>query len=127
MNTKYKFRRTYVGGSKQNEIKILNSITDDNSVIEWLKLKINMIEYFNDYLDVIFSWSKFFMVINTLILFLYLFFINILPILLILITTFIIILALMRLHNKVIKEYNFCLSIISSKISQISDLDINKN
>jgi len=54
-----KFKRTYVGGSKQRELKIFNKVQgldDSNSETDWLEYRRIFTQYSYDLLMVLMSW-----------------------------------------------------------------------
>jgi len=60
---KLKFKRTYIGGSKKNEQKILNDVQgqkNDNSDCNWFEFKSLIIKYFDDKLNILLSWKYMF-------------------------------------------------------------------
>jgi len=54
-----KFSRTYIGGSKENEIKTFLKVMgnkEDNSECDWIEYKTILIQYFDDIIHIILSW-----------------------------------------------------------------------
>ena len=58
---KYKFFRTFIGGgSKKHELEIFKKVQgskEDNSDCDWFEYRRIFIQYFDDLLNVIFSWK----------------------------------------------------------------------
>ena len=54
-----KFKRTYIGGSKQRENETFSKVQgnkEDNSECDWLEYRRILTQYFDDQLNVILSW-----------------------------------------------------------------------
>lgn len=57
---KLKFRRTYIGGSKQRELEIFASVQgtkEDNSECDWFEYRRLLMQYCDDILNIILSWT----------------------------------------------------------------------
>lgn len=55
----FKFKRTYIGGSKQRELEIFTEVQgtkEDNSECDWLEYRRIFTQYSNDILNIILSW-----------------------------------------------------------------------
>jgi len=60
---KLKFKRTYIGGSKKIENKLLTDaqgILEDNSDCNWVEFEKLLIQYLDDILNIILSWKYIF-------------------------------------------------------------------
>jgi hypothetical protein len=58
---KMKFKRSYVGGSKQRELEIFAEVQgtkEDNSEVNWLEYRRVFTQYSDDILNVILSWKR---------------------------------------------------------------------
>ena len=56
-----KFTRTYIGGSKREELRLfteVQGIKDDNSECNWLEYRRYFMEYCDDKLNILLSWSR---------------------------------------------------------------------
>ena len=56
---KLKFRRTYIGGSKQREVEIFTSVQgtkEDNSECDWFEYRRILMQYCDDVLNITLSW-----------------------------------------------------------------------
>ena len=54
-----KYTRTYIGGSKENEIQTFLKVQgnkEDNSECDWIEYKRILIKYFDDILNILLSW-----------------------------------------------------------------------
>ena len=59
--SKYKYRRTYIGGSRKSELASIVSAqghNDDNSDCNWIDYNKQLSEIFDDRLHVLFSWKS---------------------------------------------------------------------
>lgn len=68
-----KFTRTYIDGSKENEIKKFNDvqgIKEDNSECDWFEYRRLLIQYLDDTLNVILSWKYLFNILRYIFIFL---------------------------------------------------------
>jgi len=57
---KLKFKRSYVGGSKQRELEIFAEVQgtkEDNSEVNWLEYRRVFTQYSDDVLNIILSWK----------------------------------------------------------------------
>jgi hypothetical protein len=57
---KLKFRRTYIGGSKQRELEIFARVQgtkEDNSECDWFEYRRVLMQYCDDVLNVTLSWK----------------------------------------------------------------------
>ena len=55
-----KYRRTYIGGSKEKEAKIFTKVqgrADDNSECDWLEYRRILTQYFDDIWNILDSWK----------------------------------------------------------------------
>lgn len=130
-----KFKRTYIGGSKKRELEIFNEVQgtkDDNSECDWIECRRIFTQYYDDLLNVIFSWK--YLIDKLSIIFI------ILGILMIFagknISIFFLIISLgfyityqifKQIEKKNLFAYSFSLDIILSAIKQETGFEFNKN
>ena len=117
---KYKFKRTYIGGSKKNELAKLMEVQDTNNdfknpnIIEYRKL---LTIYFNDLLNVLLSWKILMLNISFFLLFFSLLFLNYTILFFLIICLSILSLQIHIIFawflNKKIKLFDMCLNILS--------------
>ena len=132
---KLKFKRTYIGGSKQNELKIFNDVQgtmEDNSDCNLFEFRKLLIQYLDDILNIILSWkyvlglfSIIFIIIAVLVSIINLYIsISILSLSLIfqLISQY-----LKYLERKKISEYDFMFDILLPEIKKQTGFNFNKN
>jgi len=129
-----KFKRTYIGGSKQRELEIFSKIqgnSNDNSDCDWLEYRRIITQYCDDQLNVILSWvfimerlSIIFLIIALIVMFIntHISF-SILFISLISRGLFI---YFKNKGRKKLFDYNFSLNIILSEIKKLG-FELNKN
>jgi len=56
-----KFKRTYIGGSKQQELKSFQKVQgtkEDNSECNWLEYRRMLMHYLDDTLNIVLSWKR---------------------------------------------------------------------
>lgn len=131
----YKFKRTYIGGSKKREQELFLKVQgtkEDNSECDWFEYRRMLVQYFDDILHIILSWKIFSNNISIALIFgavLFSFFSIIVSIFLIAISLFFQIFyqILKRTEMNRLKEYDFCLTIILSEIEDKTGLKIPKN
>jgi hypothetical protein len=131
---KNKYRRTYIGGSKEKELNIFRQVQgtkEDNSECDWLEYRRILTAYLDDVLNVIFSWKNltqkisFVLLILSMVLFK---FPLIFPIILFLsITSMIIHLKLSAVEKKKLKDYDYCLDVTLNEIRKQTGLILDKN
>jgi hypothetical protein len=128
-----KYYRTYIGGSKQKEMRIFTKVqgkADNNSECDWLEYRRILTQYFDDVLNVLFSWKILTENISIVILILGSLFINntviFFPIILISIIIRIISFKLGLKIEKILKNYNICLSITLNEIKKLIGFEFNK-
>jgi len=124
----FKFRRTYIGGSKKEEynlfLKVQGIETDD---CDWLEFRKLLIKYWDDILHVLISWEYFMKVLSIYLLLIstILFKFQEISLLMFCISaiTFIsfLIIRKKRIHN--MSSYQFTLSIASNQIKEIFGVD----
>lgn len=130
-----KFTRTYVGGSKDVEnIAFFEAqgIQEDCSDCDWLKYRNLLIEYFEDKIQVSYSWS---ILINRISILLLISFVTLLPYhtiyspVIILLPLSILFQLLYRylehLLRKKIAYYNYCLTTTHNQIKEIFGIELN--
>lgn len=126
-----KFKRTYIGGSKQEELKSFQEVQgtkEDNSECNWLKYRRMLMHYLDDTLNIILSWKLILSIFRIVFAVLALLVLFISPI-----TSFIIlglsvfshlsIMGLKKRENRLLSEYDFSLNIIN----QETGLSLNNN
>ena len=120
---KYKFFRTFIGGgSKKHELEIFKKVQgskEDNSDCDWFEYRRIFIQYFDDLLNVIFSWKILLKNLSY-------------PLISIIIFLISIIFQILYLYlkNKIRKrlnDYNMCLTIILCEIKEQTGFEFNKN
>jgi len=126
-----KFKRTYIGGSKERELEIfanVQGIKEDNSEVDWFKYRRLLMKYCDDVLHIILSWRYLFNIFRYgfLVLATLLSFIN--PIFSIpaLILGGLALIGFQVLKNRESKkmgEYSFSLDVINEQ----TGVDLNKN
>ena len=126
-----KFKRTYIGGSKQEELKCFKKVQgtkEDNSECDWIEYREMLKQYLDDKLNIILSWKYLsgILRIGFIVLALLISIINIG------VGTFILFIAIIfhglfwyfkYLEQKRLFEYNFSLDVIN----QQTGLNLNKN
>jgi hypothetical protein len=126
-----KFRRTFIGGSKQEELKIFAEVQgtkEDNSECNWLEYRRILMQYSDDILNVIFSWRYVFGILRMVfaVLALLILFANPIPAIFVLGLSGIFQILFIHQKNKEMKRlsvYNFSLDIIN----QQTGLALSKN
>jgi len=133
---KYKYFRTYIGGSKENEINlffIAQDTKNDFKNSNWLEYRKLLINYFDDYLNVIFSWKNLFQNLSYILIFFSIFTIIIHSLILSLSFVgvsiiFQFIYMIFRKHEKItLKQYEICLDIVLNKIKEINGFEMEVN
>jgi len=118
---KLKFRRTYIGGSKQRELEIFASVQgtkEDNSECDWFEYRRLLMQYCDENLNIILSWRYVFNILRYgfLILGILISFINPMYSVVAIIFGLIALVLFQIQKNKQIKrlaEYNFSLDVIN--------------
>lgn len=130
----YKFTRTYLGGSKKIEKKLLYDVQDsDNDCINcnWVEFRKLFIPYFDDTLNVVFSWRKLMNIVRyALIGVSVLFIINVSIFGIIFglsLISHLIYLRLNFIEKRKLFEYDFCMVIINDNVRQKTGLVLDKN
>jgi len=129
-----KFFRSFLGGSKKEEKKIFNEFNSVENLenLDWFNYRITMIKYFDDLLNMIYSWRFLFEKIQYVFAAIALVEFVINPILagvtlgLSIITHIIFKIMCYKQKNK-LKEYDFVLSIINNEILNRHGLNLTKN
>ncbi len=128
---KLKFKRTYIGGSKQEELKRFKKVQgtkEDNSECNWIEYRKMLKQYLDDKLNIILSWKYLSGILRISFIVPALLFsiINIgigIFVLLVAVIFHILFWHFKCLEQKKLSEYNFSLNIIN----QQTGLNLNKN
>lgn len=123
---KLKFKRTYIGGSKQKELKILNDVQgtmEDNSDCNWFEFKNLLIQHLDDILNIILSWEYIFNILRIVFIIIAVFISTInpyfsIPILLLSIIFHFTFQYLKYRERKKLSEYDFILNILTTEINK---------
>lgn len=126
-----KFRRTYIGGSKQQELKSFLEVQgtkEDNSECDWIEYRRMLSDYLDDTLNVLLSWRYLTNVLSIVfaIIALFLTFNNIHVGLVVLFFSSILLLTskyLNRQERKILSAYDFSLDTINKE----TGLSLSKN
>ena len=130
-SSKLKFKRTYIDGSKQKELKRFKDVQgtkEDNSECNWIEYRKMLKQYLDDRLNIILSWKY----LSGILRISFLIFALLISIISISIGTFILFVSVIFhllfwyfkcLEQKRLSEYNFSLNIID----QQTGLNLNKN
>jgi hypothetical protein len=133
---KYKFFRTHIGGSsKKHEVEIfkkVQGIEEDGSDCDWFEYRKMLVQYFDDLLNVIFSWKVLLKNLSYIfaIFSIFLLFKGLLIFIIIFSISFIFQILYLFLKNKIRKrlgEYNMCLTIILYAIKEQTGFEFDKN
>lgn len=132
---KLKFKRTYIGGSKQNELKIFNCVQGtmkDNSDCNWFELRKLLTQYLDDILNIVLSWkyilsllSIIFIIIGVLVSIINPYFS--IPILSLSLIFQLISQYLKYLVRKKLSEYDFMFNLLLTEIKKQTGFSFNKN
>jgi len=130
-----KFKRSYVGGSKQRELEIFAEVQgtkEDNSEVNWFEYRRVFTLYSDDILNIVLSWKRLSLNLRTtfLILAVLSLFINPTIALVMLGISFVSQLLLQYFkykERKSLSAYDFSLNIILSAIKNESGLQFSKN
>lgn len=132
---KLKFKRTYIGGSKQNELKIFNDVQgtmEDNSDCDWFKFRKLLTQYLDDILNIVLSWeyvlsllSIIFIIIAVLVSIINPYFS--IPILSLSLIFQLISQYLKYLVRKKLSEYDFMFNLLLTEIKKQTGFSFNKN
>jgi len=127
----YKFRRTYIGGSKQVEtdtFELIGGIKDDASDCDWIEYKRILIIHFDDVLHVLLSWKAITLKISLGLMLAGVLFFKFLLIFSILIVASLILmlihLVLKNKENKKLDTYNLCITVSNYKIEELYGIRI---
>lgn len=126
---KLKFKRTYIGGSKEKENEIFlktQGVANDFSDCDWFEFRRICVHQFDDKLNVIYSWKYITSVLFIISSIYTSYSFNIL----FCIITFILglIFLILRHYQQIqLRGYDFALGITISEVKKISGLDIQKN
>jgi len=132
---KLKFKRTYVGGSKQRELEIFHDVQgtkEDNSEVNWLEYRRVFTQYSDDILNIVLSWRQLTINLRTafLILAVLASFMNPVVALIILSASVLFQLAhqyVKHVERKRLSAYDFSLDIILSEIKRETGFNFDKN
>lgn len=130
-----KFKRTYIGGSKQRENEIFSKVqgnSEDNSDCDWLEYRRILMQYFDDILHVTLSWKLVtkYMSYTTMILAIYLLFQNIYAFTVMQLISTAFYISYLYFRNKEKKrlfDYNFSLDITLEEIKKQTGFELSKN
>jgi hypothetical protein len=130
---KKNYRRTYIGGSKQKEMRIFTKVqgkADDNSECDWLEYRRILMQYFDDVWNVLDSWKELTDYVSIAILILGILFINnsviFFPIITISIIVRIISFRLGLKIQNILKNYNMCLSTTLGEIKKLTGFEFGR-
>jgi len=140
----FKFKRTYIGGSKKREKEIFLEVQSDeskNRECDWVAYRNVNMQYFNDKLNVIFSWrylfkniSYGFAIFTGILFFFYFYYLLNSKFLWIVGASFLIsiichLLYLWFLHKQEVElgNYNLALTIINGEIENLMRQKLKKN
>ena len=132
---KLKFKRSYVGGSKERELEIFAEVQgtkEDNSEVNWLEYRRVFTQYSDDILNIILSWKRLMGRLSIVFLVLTGFAMLISPVmaiisLLISVGFRLVAQYFKKREDKNLSIYNYSLSVILSAIKKESGLHFNKN
>lgn len=130
-----KFKRTYIGGSKQRENETFLKVQgnkEDNSECDWLEYRRILTQYFDDQLNVILSWCLVLknLSLALLIIAVILMFINthlLFPILFVSIVARGLYVYLKKKESKKLFYYNYSLDVTLNEIREQTGLELSKN
>ena len=129
-----KYTRTYIGGSKKKEDERFENYDkqDGENELNWIDYRKTWIEYYDDLLNVIFSWKLLFQKVSYIlgVLGLIQLFLNTFiggAIVALSILTHIIFLIFKKKQSQELNDYDFTLSIIHGEIKRIYNLDMDIN
>jgi hypothetical protein len=130
---KYKYRRTYIGGSKKDEMRTFTKVqgrADDNSQCDWFEYRRILSQYYDDVLNVLFSWKNLTENISNVILIVGILFLHTDAIFYSLIATSIIVRIIsyklgLKVEN-ILKNYEMCLSVTLNEIKKLTGLELSK-
>jgi len=127
-----KYCRTYINGSKKNELKLfklIQGVNEDNSDCNWFEYRRMLLTYINDILHIIVSWR---ILINNISVIALIFIILSLKIQLISLTLIGLTLILRityhyltYIEKRRINEYSMCMSIMLFQIKKLSGLNLS--
>jgi hypothetical protein len=131
--TEKKYRRTYIGGSKQKEKRIFTNVqgrAEDNSQCDWFEYRRILTQYFDDVWNVLDSWKTLTENISSAIMIIAILFLHtdvvFYPILglsiLVRIVSFILTLKI----EKHLNNYNMCLSTTLGEIKKLTGFEFSK-
>jgi hypothetical protein len=128
-----KYRRTYIGGSKEQELAIFLKVQgtkEDNSECDWFEYRRILSEYINDNLHVLVSWKILTQKIGIILLISSILFLK-LPIIFFtligLSMVFMAIHVILKLRqDKKLSDYDMCLTITLGEIRKETGLELSK-
>jgi len=128
---KLKFKRTYIGGSKQRELEIFANVQgtkEDNSECNWFEYRRILMQYCDDNLNIILSWRHVFDILRYgfMVLAVLLSFLNpiySIPAIILSLITMILFQMQKSKEMKRLAEYNFSLEVIN----QQTGMELPKN
>jgi hypothetical protein len=128
-----KYRRTYIGGSKQDELQTflrVQGTQEDNSECDWLEYRRILTTYFDDMLHVIISWKALLQKISFIVL---IFSASFLKIPMIFFGLLVVSIMFQIFHYKLkwtekrkLRDYDACLSITLIEIQKLTGLELSK-
>lgn len=131
----YKFKRTYIGGSKKSEKQMFDETQSDEKTgrdVNWFEYRKLLINHFDDKLNVIFSWRillKNIAIILAIVSLISLYFKNInlfVGLVILSILSQLISIYLKKKENKEMGGYDFCLTITNNEIKQKTGIVLDK-
>jgi len=130
---KYKYRRTYIGGSKKDEMRTFTKVqgrAEDNSDCDWFEYRRILSEYYDDVLNVLFSWKTLTENISNVILIIGILFLHtdvvFFPLIALSIIVRIVSYKLELKVEKILKNYNMCLTVTLGEIKKLTGLEFSK-
>lgn len=130
-----KFKRSYVGGSKQREREIFIDVQgtkEDNSECDWLEYRRVFTQYSDDVLNIVLSWKQLMTVLRTVFISLAIIVFFVSPSISLLLLS-VGLVSQLGLHffehkeKKRLSAYDFSLNIILSSIKKETGFNFNKN
>ena len=128
-----KYRRTYIGGSKEKEAKIFTKVqgrADDNSECDWLEYRRILTQYFDDIWNILDSWKTLTENISSAIMILGILFLHndvvFYPLIGLSIIVRIVSFKLKLKIEKHLNNYNMCLSTTLGEIKKLTGFEFSK-
>jgi len=130
-----KFKRTYIGGSKQSELQAfedIQGIKEDNSECDWLEYRRILTHYLDDTLNIVLSWKYLLGILRLIFIVISIFVFNIntyLSILILVLATIshLIFLYLKKYEKGLLSQYDFSLDIVLNEINNLTGFKLFKN